>query len=185
MNEFFLALNKTVIESDIEIEQITVKDLDKWSQFAEPIRVELENDYSIEKIEEVVVNHKLFAQLLCTLSTIHDCAFFALIMNTDADKFISIFKSVIEVNQAYFDQDTAKKSKEKTDNTWFDSFQFLISKGHRHKDILDYSFGAFLEYLKAAQRNEQNSILSHSGAIRVAYHADKKGFESYTKSLKK
>ena len=185
MNEFFLASNRTVIESDIEIEQIKVKDLDKWSQFAEPIRVELQNDYSIKKIEEVIVNHKLFAQLLCTLSTIHDCAFFALVMNTDADKFISIFKSVIEVNQAYFNQDTAKKSEKKVDTTWFDSFQFLISKGHRHEDLLNYSFGAFLEYLKAAQRNEQNSILSYSGAIRVAYHADKKSFENYTKSLKK
>ena len=184
MNEFFLAENRTIVEGDIEIEQFKVKDLDKWSQFAEPIRIDLEKDYSEEKIEKVVIKHKLFAQLLCTLSTIHDCAFYMSIMNADADKFISIFKSVIEVNKAFFDQDTAKKSKEKTDNTWFDSFQFLISNGHRHKDILDYSFGTFLEYLKAAQRNEQNSILSHSGAIRVAYHADRKGFESYTKSLK-
>ena len=184
MNEFFLAENRAVIESDIEIEQITVRNLDKWSQFAEPIRVELENDYSIEKIEEVVINHKLFAQLLCTLSTIHDCAFFALIMNTDADKFISIFKSVIEVNQAYFDQDIKKESRGKTENTWFDSFQFLISKGHRHNDILNYSFGTFLEYLKAAQRNENNQMLSSVGVMRVAYHADKKDFEGYTKILK-
>lgn len=185
MNEFFLASNRTIQKDDIEINQITVKDLDKWSQFAEPIRKELKQDYSDEKVESVLLVHKFSAIGLCSLATIYDFNHYAGILNTDADKFISIFSEVLVVNKAYFDQEDAKKTKEKTETTWFDSFQFLISKGHRHKDILDYSFGTFLEYLKAAQRNERNSLLSFGSAMRVSYHADSKAYSKYTEEVKK
>ncbi|AYO54199.1 MULTISPECIES: hypothetical protein [Acinetobacter] len=185
MNEFFLASNRTIQKEDIEINQITVKDLDKWSQFAEPIRKELKQDYSDEKAESVIKQNKTSALMLCSLTTNFDTDVFLSIMNTDADKFISIFSEVLVVNKAYFDQEDAKKTKEKTETTWFDSFQFLISKGHRHKDILDYSFGTFLEYLKAAQRNERNSLLSFGSAMRVSYHADSKAYSKYTEEVKK
>ncbi|AXQ22578.1 hypothetical protein BEN71_11060 [Acinetobacter wuhouensis] len=185
MNEFFLASNRTIQKEDIEINQITVKDLDKWSQFAEPIRKELKQDYSDEKVESAIKQNKASALMLCSLATNFDTDVFIDIMNTDADKFISIFSEVLAVNRAYFDQEDAKKTKEKTKTTWFDSFQFLISKGHRHKDILDYSFGTFLEYLKAAQRNERNSLLSFGSAMRVSYHADSKAYSKYTEEVKK
>ncbi|WP_335969821.1 hypothetical protein [Acinetobacter bereziniae] len=184
MNEFFLASNRSVFNEDIEIKQISVRDLDKWSQFAEMIRKDLKQDYSNENLESIVKQHIIAAIMVCSLTTIHDENFYANIMNTDADVFLSIFADVLTVNKTYFDQEDGKKSAEKSENTWFDSFQFLISKGHRHKDILDYSFGTFIEYLKAAQRNERNSLLSFSGAMRVSYHADVKRFEKYNKEMK-
>lgn len=185
MNEFFLASNRTIQKDDIEINQFTVKDLDQWSQFAEPIRNELKQNYSNGKLESIAKQHAVAVLMVCSLATIYDVDFYAGIMNTDADKFISIFSEVLVVNKAYFDQEDAKKTKEKTETTWFDSFQFLISKGHRHKDILDYSFGTFLEYLKAAQRNERNSLLSFGSAMRVSYHADSKAYSKYTEEVKK
>ncbi|MCU4319396.1 hypothetical protein KTH44_09675 [Acinetobacter bereziniae] len=184
MNEFFLASNRSIYVHDLELKQITVKDLDQWSQFAEIIRKDLNNDYSKENIESIVKQHIVSALMLCSFSTIYDVKYFSDLMNNEADVFLDIFRNVLNVNKAYFDQEDSKSQNNKSENTWFDSFQFLISKGHRHKDILDYSFGTFIEYLKAAQRNERNSILSFSGAMRVSYHADAKRFEKYNKEMK-
>lgn len=57
MNEFFLASNRSVFNEDIEIKQITVRDLDQWSQFAEMIRKDLKQDYSNENLESIVKQH--------------------------------------------------------------------------------------------------------------------------------
>jgi hypothetical protein len=184
MNEFFLASNRSVFNEDIEIKQITVRDLDQWSQFAEMIRKDLKQDYSNENLESIVKQHIVAAIMVCSLTTIHDEKFYANIMNTEADVFLSIFADVLTINKAYFDQEDRKRSNEKSENTWFDSFQFLISKGHRHKDILNYSFGAFLEYLKAAQRNERNSLLSLGSTMRVSYHADNNGYKKFSNEMK-
>ncbi|WP_270386901.1 hypothetical protein [Acinetobacter guillouiae] len=184
MNEFFLASNRSVFNKDIEIKQITVRDLDQWSQFAEMIRKDLKQDYSNENLESIVKQHIVAAIMVCSLTTIHDANYYSNIMNSDADAFLSIFADVLTINKAYFDQEDGKKSTEKSENTWFDSFQFLISKGHRHKDILDYSFGAFLEYLKAAQRNERNSLLSLGSTMRVSYHADNNGYKKFSNEMK-
>lgn len=184
MNEFFLASNRSVFNEDIEIKQITVRNLDQWSRYAEPIRKSLNKDYSIANLEKAIESHKIAASILCSfVSDLDDKVFFE-ILNSNADLFISIFSDVITVNLAYFDQEDGKKSTEKSENTWFDSFQFLISKGHRHKDILDYSFGTFLEYLKAAQRNERNSLLSLGSTMRVSYHADNNGYKKFSNEMK-
>ncbi len=185
MNEFFLASNRSITKDDIEVSQVTVKDLDHWFHFAESIRKELKKDYSIENVEKVIKKNKTSSLMLCSLTTKYDVNFFINILNTDADKFISLFLDILTVNKAYFDQDDNNKSKDKSETTWFDSFQFLISKGHRHTDIMDYSFGTFLEYLKAAQRNERDSLLSLGNTMRVSYHADSKSYSKYIDEVRK
>jgi hypothetical protein len=63
------------------------------------------------------------------------------------------------VNEAYLRKKNRKNSKRKSKKySWFDSFQYLISDGHRPDDILNMSYGAFIEYLKAAQRRESQRL---------------------------
>ena len=76
MNEFFLASNRSVFNEDIEIKQITVRDLDQWSQFAEMIRKDLKQDYSNENLESIVKQHIVAAIMVCSLTTIHDEKFY-------------------------------------------------------------------------------------------------------------
>lgn len=188
MNDFFLASNKTVKNKlGITVSQITVKDLDIWSQHAEPVRKELKKNYSDENLESVIKRHKLPVLILCTMVIDRDAEALVDLISKDADQFIALFKDVIEVNKAYFDQEDGVKNKgaSKVESTWFDSFQLLISKGHHHADILNYSFGAFVGYLKAAQRNEKNNLLSNANIIRMAHHADKKEFDKFTDEMKR
>lgn len=190
MNDFFLANNDVHINQyGQEIRQFKVKEMESWTLVAEPIRIALKRNYSDESIEAAIKANKFKAISMCLLVTDVTGAQIDEMIQNDADRFIELFKDVINVNKAFFDQEDAKKSKdkkaEKDKTTWFDSFQTLISKGHKHKDILNYSFGAFLEYLKAAQHHEKNHILSQSTTMRIAYHADKKGFSSYVSEVNK
>ncbi|OTG79411.1 hypothetical protein [Acinetobacter sp. ANC 4648] len=187
MNDFFLASNRTLTNQlGITVSQVTVKDLDHWSNQAEPIRKALKKNYSDESLEAAIQLHKLQGLLLCELVIDRDLDFLTNLISQDADQFISLFKDVVQVNKAYFDQeeDSKKRKVDKSESTWFDSFQFLISKGHIHSEIMNYTFGAYIEYLKAAQRNDRNSLLSMGNTVRVAYHADKNGFEKFANDLK-
>ena len=192
MNDFFLAENRTYFveineDCSVELRQFLVSEIDKIEVFAYPIRKALKKDWVTEDLHVVIDNNQIAATMLLTsLSTL---TFEAASKIKDAvpDKFVEIFEMLLVVNKAYFEQDEVKKNNKKSDEkfSWFNSFQFLISKGHRHKDILNYSFGAFMEYLKAAQRNERNHLLSHGATMRFAYHADNKGYASYTKEMNK
>ena len=191
MNDFFLAENRTYsIELDedslVELRQFIVSEIDKIEVFAHPIRKALKKDWATEDLHAVVDNNQIAAIMLLTSLSNLNLETIYKIKDAAPRKFIEILEMVLVLNKAYFEQEDVKKTQNKNDKTtWFDSFQFLISKGHKHKDILNYSFGAFMEYLKAAQRHEQNHILSRSVAMRVAYHADKKGFSSYTNEVNK
>lgn len=190
MNDFFLANNDVYINKyGQEIRQFKVKELENWVSIAELIRIALKRNYSDESIEAAIQANKFKAIAMCLLVTDATGAQIDEMIQNDADRFIELFKDVINVNKAFFNQEdpkqTNRQESKKDKTTWFDSFQTLISKGHKHKDILNYSFGAFLEYLKAAQRHEKNHILSQSTTMRVAYHADKKGFSNYTSEVNK
>ena len=190
MNDLFLANNDVYINKyGQEIRQFKVKELESWVSIAELVRIALKRNYSDESIEAAIQANKFKAIAMCLLVTDATGAQIDEMIQNDADRFIELFKDVINVNKAFFDQEDPKKTNrqesKKDKTTWFDSFQTLISKGHKHKDILNYSFGAFLEYLKAAQRHEKNYILSQSTTMRVAYHADKKGFSKYTSEANK
>ena len=191
MNDFFLAENRTYSieldeDSSVELRQFLVSEIDKIEVFAHPIRKALKKDWATEDLHAVVDNNQIAATMLLeSLSNLNLETIYK-IKDAAPRKFIEILEMVLVLNKAYFEQEDVKKIQNKNDKTtWFDSFQFLISKGHKHKDILNYSFGAFMEYLKAAQRHEQNHILSRSVAMRVAYHADKKGFSGYTSEVNK
>lgn len=183
MNDFFLALNSTSKYDDVEVRQVLVSELDQWAQFAEPVRLKLNLDYSHDKLFEIFESLKFQILMICSLST--DVTVVKPDILNDKNELIELLKVVIDVNYAYFIQEINNMNASSKNYTWFDSFQYLISKGHSHSEILNYSFGAFSEYLKAAQRYERNSLLTLGNTMRVSYHADKAAYSKYADNMKK
>lgn len=109
---------------------------------------------------------------------------------SNALEFSHLLKHVIDVNGAYFKEDVKpgpkiRKQKGRVEQTWLDSFQYLIAYGHRHEDILQMTYGAFVGYLKAAEKCQRNRGKFDSNIIRAAQHADKKGFTAFQVELSK
>lgn len=68
--------------------------------------------------------------------------------------------------------------------TLFEIFQILISNGHRHIDILDYSLSTFNGYMVAVRYVSNVHIADLTDAMAMAYHATSKARAKYVKELK-
>lgn len=187
MNDFFLAKNGQMILplNDVEyaIGQVCMRDFDKWLYSAEPVKKfvngrELTDDLLNELTQD------LFGEcvLLCQI------AVEGFIVDQSCLLHITSFIAVvIQANQAYFaekeDEPKAKpkkkQSEKKDKTTWFDSFQILVSHGHSHESIMNMTYGAFTEYLKAIKRRDQDKVIQQVNLMRVAYHADGVGFSKF------
>ena len=77
-----------------------------------------------------------------------------------------------------------QKREADSDSTWFDSFQFLISAGHHHQDIMNMTYGAYERYLKAATKDYRSKLQYLTVAIRSAQHADANDFKKFMDELK-
>lgn len=185
MNDFFLLNNDSLqhafVDQNIEVKQIKVKDLNHFAQFADSIK-KLDS-YSIETITALVETEIFNIMGLCSLVTSLDPEAFAKhIANQDA--IAELVLKIIQVNEAFFkkEKQQSKSKTEVNESTWFDSFQYLISCGHRPDDILTMPYGAFLKYIEASQKNEQKRLKSYAVAMRVANHAKQQDFEKYIKA---
>src|SRR5690606_21164790 len=97
--------------------------------------------------------------------------------------FNELLKAVLLDNQAYTKYEKPNRGiKKKDDSTWFDSFQFLVSMGHQHSEIMKMTYGAFQSYVTAANKLYKQGIFNNAVAARVA-QSDKKGFESFKKEM--
>lgn len=193
MNDFFLATNRSMTEmllgEAVEVRQIQMKDFDQWVIHAEPIKQALigKND-SDEILSEMVQSNVLHCVMLCaTVTSLKHDMLFAM-AQVEMLEFIKLVKLVLAVNQAYFIEEKkrpgrTKKAQEDKTATWFDSFQYLISMGHSHSDIMQMTYGAFERYLKAAQKSERQKLAAISNAVRSAQHASAKEFKRYFKEL--
>lgn len=183
MNDFLLILNQPKQIKDLKIHQIQVKDINAFAPFAEKIRVKLNKDYSEETLKNVFLDCKFEAVTICSL--VSNVFELGVLDNDNESEIFEIFKNVVLINEPYFNQEIKEAENEEiSDSAWFDSFQMLISAGHKQSDILEYSFGAFMGYIKAVQKINRNKILGFAGATRVSYHADTKGFSKFSDSLK-
>lgn len=184
MNDFFLATNRSVVVNDIEVRQIQMKDFDTWATHAEPIKQFLKNkNHSDEVLTELFAAHGM--QVISTIACVTDLdneSLFKLATNEHA--FKELLKTVLLVNQAYFKYEKPKRgaNKQNTESTWFDSFQFLVSMGHQHSEIMEMTYGAFDGYVKAANKMYKQGVLNSAVAARVA-QSDKKGFEAFKKDI--
>lgn len=188
MNDFFLLNNESLpyvfIDQNIEIKQIQVKNLNRFGQFADPIK-KLDS-YSIETITALVETEIFNIMGLCSLATsLNPEAFSKHIANQDA--IAELVLKIIQVNEAFFkkEKQQSRSKTEVNESTWFDSFQYLISCGHRSDDILTMPYGAFLKYIEAAQRNERQKIKNTAIAVRIAMQSSKQEWEKSMKQLEK
>ncbi|MDH0032009.1 MULTISPECIES: hypothetical protein [unclassified Acinetobacter] len=185
MNDFFLANNEslpyTFIDQNIHISQIQVKNLNQFAYYAKPIK-KLDS-YSVEMIQTIIDEHIVKIMGLCSLVTSLDPDVFSKhIGNQDATA--ELILKIIQVNEAYFKEEKPKKRQRENQKkySWFDSFQHLISEGHRPDDILNMSYGAFTEYLKAAQRRESQRLKTIAIATRAA-SAKNNDFDKFVSGL--
>lgn len=185
MNDFFLLNNESLphvfIDQNIEIKQIQIKNLNQFAYFADPIK-QLES-YSIETLEPIILTSIIQIMGLCSLVTSLDPETFSKhIGNQDA--IADLILKIIQVNEAYFKEEKPKKQQRENQKkySWFDSFQRLISDGHRQDDILNMSYGAFTGYLKAAQRCELQRLKTIAIATRAA-SAKNNDFDKFVSGL--
>lgn len=187
MNDFFLATNRSIKLQDIEVRQIQMKDFDIWATHAEVIKNFLKDkDHSVEILTELFTDHGV--QVISTMACVTDLDNESLFkLATDEQKFKQLLKAVLSVNHTYFKYEKPKPGAKKTqtsESTWFDSFQYLISAGHRHEDIMNMTYGAFDQYLKSAQKDHKNKLQYLSSVIRSAHHANTKEFKKFFEGLK-
>ena len=183
MNDFFLATNRSITVDDIEVRQIQMKDFDIWATHAEVLKNFIKDrDYSDEILNELFSAHGV--QVISTMACVTDLNNESLVeLAADEQGFKDLLKAVLLVNQAYFKYEKPKRGiKKKDDSTWFDSFQFLVSMGHQHSEIMEMTYGAFQSYVKAANKLYKQGIFNNAVAARVA-QSDKKGFESFKKEM--
>lgn len=182
MNDFFLLNNESLpyvfIDQNIEIKQIQVKNLNRFAQFADPIK-KLES-YSIETITPLVEPQMLNIMGICSLvTTISPESFNENVGQSTA--IAELVLTIIEVNEAFFKKD--EKETDSKDSSWFEAFAYLVKMGHRYNDILDMTYGAFLQYLKEGHAVERQQVKAYAIATRMASGANKRDWEKYLKQL--
>jgi len=183
MNDFFLATNRNIKVNDIEVRQIQMKDFDTWAVHAEVLKNFIKDqNYSDEILTGLFKAHGV--QVISTMACVTDLDQESLMkLAADEQGFKELLKAVLLVNQTYFKYEKPKRGiKKKDDSTWFDSFQFLVSMGHQHSEIMQMTYGAFQGYVKAANNLYKQEIFNNAVAARVA-QSDKKGFESFKKEM--
>lgn len=195
MNDFFLANNRSitikVLGNDVEVKQLQMHNFDVWSPIASVIRDRLkQSDYSDLIGAGLVKDYGAHVFQLCSMCTSTDVETLLDLAESDPLEFSHVIKHVIEVNGAYFKEEIrpglkTRKKKGGIEQTWFDSFQYLIAHGHRPDDVLLMTYGAFVGYLKAAEKYQRNRGKFDSNIIRAAQHADKKGFTAFQDELSK
>lgn len=182
MNDFFLLNNESLpcvfIDQNIEIKQIQVKNLNRFAKFADPIK-KLES-YSIETITPLVEPQMLNIMGICSMVTTISPELFK--ENAGQPTAIAeLLLKIIEVNEAFFKKD--EKETDSKDSSWFNVFAYLVKIGHRHHDILDMTYGAFLQYLKEGHAVERQQVKSYAIASRVANNAKEKVWDKYLKQF--
>lgn len=189
MNDFFLLNNESLphvfIDQDIEIKQIQVKNLNHFAKFAEPIK-KLES-YSIETITPLINTDLIQIMGMLSLTTTLDANYF-IEQSENTSAIAKLILKIIEVNEDSFKKDELPKRpiQQKAESaSWFYSFQYLISCGHRPDDIMNMSYGAFLKYIEAAQRNERQNIKNTAVAVRMAMNTSEQEWKKSINQLDK
>ena len=186
MNDFFLLNNESLpyvfVDQNIEIKQILVKDLNRFAQFSGPIK-KLES-YSVETITPLIQTNMLQIMGVVSLTTSLDPISFSEQLEK-AVVIADLLLKIIEVNNDVFKKQPKSENENENEkgSSWFKAFSYLINHGHRHDEILNMTYGAFIKYLNAAQAIERQQIKSYAIATRVANNAKQQGWDKYLKQL--
>ena len=192
MNDFTLASGRSVTlslgELLVDVKQATMADFDYFITDALPIKKDLlalENK-DIAEITKTFLSHAAQTVALLTRFTSLDNASIEQ-MASQLEHISQVIYAFYSLNSAFFDEPEPKQTKAKADNrnTWFDGFQFLISQGHKHSEIMQYSYGAYLGYCKAAGRAYKNDLKAQANMYRTAQHGDKSAMDKFNRELSK
>lgn len=191
MNEFALASNRTITlqlgEHLVEIRQVVMAEFDQFVD-ALPIKKDLlalENK-DIAEITKTFLSHAAqTVALLTRFTSLNDAGIEQ--MASKLEHISQVIYTFYNLNSAFFDEPEPKQAKTKTDNknTWFDGFQFLISQGHKHSEIMQYSYGAYLGYMKAASKSYRHNLKAQANMYRTAQHGDKSAMDKFNRELSK
>lgn len=190
MNEFFLANNRSITIGDTAIHQLCMHNFDEWGIAASEVKKYLKT-HSDEINTALIKAHTGHILTLLSKSTHLDET--ALISMAEASEalLIQLIDAMIKVNDAFFSEKEPKrksrrnsKSKDADQANWFDNFQLLIESGHHQADIMQMTYGAFIGYLKAAQKQRSQNLLTNTHLMRAAQHAKDKAYAKLTDELK-
>ncbi len=190
MNEFFLANNRSITIGDITIHQLQMYDFDEWSPHAKAIKYFLRT-HSDEIYKSLLKDET--SHVFAFMSKTTQLEESTLISKAEASEsaFIALLVASIKVNDAFFSEKDAKpkrgrqsQNSKPVKSAWFESFQILVSAGHRPGDIMQMTYGAFFEYLKAAQKIQAMKMRVHTNLMRSAQHANAKAFKQLMDELK-
>lgn len=181
MNDFALASSRTLDLNGIIIRQAEMGEFDQFVEYAHPIREALRADKS-DPIQVFLKHSAETVGLIHLLTDIDDISK----LTDDSVLMLNIIMGLHKLNTAFFDEDKKPERRKNNDkSTWFDGFQFLIGIGHKHSEIMRYTYGTYLGYMKAAGKAHRQNIRMAAVATRNAQHATKIGFDKFERELSK
>ena len=189
MNDFALTSNRTIVlplgDELIEIKQVVMSELDRFLTDALPIKKDIAALESKEIIDitRVFLSHAVHTVALLSLLTTMTTERLTELANEQPELLSHVIYALYIQNSAFFDEIDPQRTQKKSKNTWFDGFQFLISQGHTHSEIMQYSYGAYVGYCQAAGRSHNRQLAALAGAMRTAHHADKNGMDKFYRAM--
>lgn len=192
MNDFMMASSRSVTlplgDLLVEVKQVTMSEFDLFLVDAIAVKQAITtlDDKDIGNITKAFLSHAAqTVSLLTRFSSLDNAAIEQMAVNLE--HISQVIYTFYSLNSAFFDEPEPKQAKTKTDNknTWFDGFQFLISQGHKHSEIMQYSYGAYLGYCKAAGRAYKNDLKAQANMYRTAQHGDKSAMDKFNRELSK
>lgn len=190
MNDFFLASDRSILlelnHNKVTVSQLKMHNFDKWSGPAQSIKEFLKNHP--DDIAKLLQDKTDDALEFASLSLDCDAKDIERIILQERSRSLEIVHAAIKINDAFFSEPDPKHDDSvdpRKKSSWFDAFQLLISNGHSNTEIMQMTYGAFRQYLKAAQKAEKQKIRNNAVAVRTAQHAAKKAFEEFMKNLEK
>ena len=191
MNEFFVASNRSIKVGELLIHQLQMHNFDEWLGAGRVIKDFLDNHPS-ETAQKIFDEHPFESTQLIAYSLKCSSEQAVDFFKQESKFNIMLLDAAIKVNEAFFSEPKPKKQKSKRSRntkepkqpSWFETFQYLTKAGHRNDDIMQMSYGAFIGYLGAAQKQRSQSLLTNTNLMRAAQHAKDKAYAKLTDELK-
>jgi hypothetical protein len=179
MNEIAALTGKAFNFAGLEIHQVRLSQLDNWVIYADPIR---------EAMRDGANESEVFEQSAVEVLTLISIVCVGEFAKLSDDELKEVWRAVVLVNEPYFKEPKPPKEIKKRgepQQTWFDVMQHLIGAGHRHADILNYTYGAFIGYAKAAGKWYKDQAALGANCTRMAMHGNDSKYTNFISKLGK
>ena len=191
MNEFALASNRTITlplgDQLVEVRQVVMAEFDQFVIPAHTIKAALDalpKDKDHTAIIQTFLNNSAETTQLLIMLTSLNVEQIGTMTENDPASIMQLVYAIYALNTAFFDEVVKpQRNAGNKKNTWWDGFQFLIGQGHRHSEIMQYTYGAYLGYMDAASKSYRHNLRVQAGMIRTAHHANKQQMDKFCREL--